>query len=227
MEIIEIALKTHCLAELRSFYVQTLAMTLLDESDDHIALSAGQTRLIFERDERQVYQYHFAFNIPAAQIQDAHDWLQGRAPILPGADGPIITSSPGWQAQMVYFPDPAGNIVEFIARKRLPDSAGIPFSAQSILNVSEIGLALDDVQAFAADISTRIPYFEPGSDTFQPMGDDNGLLILAKVGRGWYPTGEVKAQPLPVDLVIRGAPDKPPYDVPGYPYRLRTAAPST
>src|SRR5689334_2049569 len=98
MEIVEITLKTHHLADLRSFYVDMLGMTLLDASDDHIALSAGKTRLIFERDETQVYQYHFAFNIPADQIHDALAWLEGRAEILPGPDGPIVTGSAHWRA---------------------------------------------------------------------------------------------------------------------------------
>lgn len=44
-----------------------------------------------------------------------------------------------------YFPHPAGNILEFIAREDLPAKAGEDFRPEDILHISEIGLVVDDV----------------------------------------------------------------------------------
>jgi catechol 2,3-dioxygenase-like lactoylglutathione lyase family enzyme len=222
MDIIELTLKTHRLTDLRSFYAGVLGMALLDDQPDRISLRAGTSRLTFEQAAGQSYQYHFAFNIPAHQIEAALDWLKGRATLQPGPDGDIVIGGPNWKSKALYFADPAGNIAEFIARERLPDRGAEPFSAASLLNISEIGLAFDDVQAAAKEISPIVPPFYEGSDTFQPLGDDRGLLILVNNGRGWFPTGEVKAVPLYTNLKIAGSGANQTWQANGYPYTIRT-----
>jgi hypothetical protein len=47
------------------------------------------------------------------------------------------------------------------------------------------------------------PHDEWG-DSFAPLGDDDGLLIVVRVGRGWFPVG-VPAGSSPVEATIAGA----------------------
>src|SRR5262249_36109077 len=99
-------------------------------------------------------------------------------------------------ARAVYFRDPEGNVVELIARPE----------ARPELSLAEVGLPVADVAAavetLGRDLGLR-PYDEWG-DGFAPLGEDDGLLIVVSVGRGWFPVG-VPAGPAPVEVTIAGA----------------------
>jgi catechol-2,3-dioxygenase len=211
MNIVELTLKTHCPHEMYEFYVDTLGFTLLDESDDHFTLDAGDSRLTFQVDESQPFVYHFAFNIPHNQLADAQLWLMQRADLLPDAAGhTIIQHSPEWDSKALYLYDPAGNIIEFVARYRIPTCSDIPFSGQSVLSISEVGLVVDDVPKAAASFSQQlgIQTFGTSAPNFHALGDDNGLLILSQKGRIWYPTSDVQAQYAPVQMTLAGVLDE-------------------
>lgn len=206
MDISDLRLRTHDLERVRGFYVDTLGMGIIDESDDMIVLDAGATRLIFQQDEDETpYQYHFAFNIPNNQFTDAKAWLSFRTELLhfEGRDEINWTS---WNAKALYFRDPVGNIVELIARFNVDNDSEIPFSAQSIRRVSEIGLGVKKPDEIAELLKREldIPLWDEGSDIFTACGDEHGLLILVKLGRAWFPTSDVQAKKAPVHMTIRG-----------------------
>ncbi len=71
-----------------------------------------------------------------------------------------------WPAHACYFEDPAGNIVELIARYNENPKSESPFSVNSIINISEIGLIVKDAPqvakqlkklTFSTVIMTRLP----------------------------------------------------------------------
>lgn len=226
MKIAHLTLKTHTLDALREFYVDHLGLSLLEETDDSFTLDAGESRLTFEADdEEDAYRYHFAFNIPYNQMMDAELWLTPRVSLIvpEGAQDPWVEHT-AWQAEALYFADPAGNVVEFIGRQRLSDDTAIPFSAQSIQSISEIGLAVADVERelaalrFVAELD--LPDFGTGSSEFQSVGDDDGLLIVVQTGRIWFPTQDVPAEVYPVVMTVRG--ETPEILTVGqYPYQIR------
>lgn len=132
---------------------------------------------------------HFAFTIPRNRLAVAKEWLRERAAPLT-QDGQDEFSSASWRAQQVYFRDPAGNILELIARQTLAIDAESPFDARQIVSVSEVGLPTDDVPGTVAALGATFglaPYGEP-SDTFTAVGDHEGLLIVVRAGRHWFPT---------------------------------------
>ena len=99
---------------------------------------------------------------------------------------PDVVDYRHWNAHSVFFLDPAGNVVEYIARHDLKNGDTAPFSWADILYVSEIGLVVDDVAAAAAgdqdDGGASSPY-KGGSGEFMAMGDEYGLVLVMKRGR--------------------------------------------
>jgi hypothetical protein len=116
----------------------------------------------------------------------------------------LIAGYDSWNAQSFYFLDNNGSILEFITRFDLPYYSSEPFSSDCIAEVSEIGLVVDDVSAYAEDLQKQhnIPYFAKGPklDDFIVMGDDYGLLLICQNKRGWVPTHR-PAQTFPVMVV--------------------------
>jgi hypothetical protein len=184
------------LAEMRAFYGKTLDLGILEERHDRLTIGAGETRLTFVQSSENVDGrppfYHFAFNIPENKIVQALEWQKARTPMLPipernRAAGfpPEVVDYSHWNAHSIFFLDPAGNVVEYIARHDLKNGDTSPFSWADILYASEIGLIADDVPAMAkklADAAGVMPY-RGASDQFTAMGDEYGLLLVMKRGR--------------------------------------------
>lgn len=201
MHIRELRLHTHQLDGQRTFYAETLGLPLVDEGAQHVTFGAGSTRLTFAASDAPTF-YHFAFNIPSDQFAEAKAWAQARMMLIPHTDGSTsFMSSPHWDAEILYFYDRDGNIVEFIARHRLGDHASAPFSAANIRCVSEIGLVVADVRASVVTLTETLSinaFDGDGSDTFTAVGDEQGLFIVVREGRAWYPTVDQFARPAPV-----------------------------
>lgn len=206
MTIEQLELSAADLAALRDFYVGRFGLTALPAADDRLALQVGTSRLIFaQAPPGWAGRHHFAFNIPQNQFAAARDWLAARVPLAADADGRDTFRSDGWDADNLYFYDPAGNIAELIARHTLASAADAPLGPASLLAVSEIGLAAPDVPAAVAALTGGLalaPYGET-SDTFAPVGDERGLLIVVRAGRIWFPDTGIHAEPLPLAATIR------------------------
>ncbi len=229
MEITELRLQARDLDAQRAFYADMLGLPLVSQTGDTLTMQAGSTRLIFEatptsETHTREAQYHFAFNIPRNKLPQAQQYLASRSLLL-GETGKEVFHSHEWNADMVYFRDPAGNIAEFVARHTLANDAPdalTEFGSMDILCMSEIGLPVDDVPAHVASLVTRFglaPYKEQ-SATFTPVGDPHGLFIIVQIGRHWRPT-EDAATPAPVTLTMRG-PRADSYHVSGLPYHLNS-----
>jgi catechol-2,3-dioxygenase len=224
MQITELQLITRDLGALRAFYTEGLCLPLLAAAPDSFSVQAGATRLTFSADATRAATYHFAFNIPENKLPAAKAWLSGRADLLT-QDGADEFASQTWNAQQVYFYDPAGNILEFIARHNLTNAAAGPFGPHDILEVSEIGLPVGVVPTTVA-LLTRdlgLPPFQDQGDTFSPIGDDHGLFIVVRRGRHWFPT-ERAADLHPLAVTIAG-PQARRYNLPDLPYAIEVAIP--
>jgi hypothetical protein len=183
-------------SEMKAFYGKTLDLAIVEEKADRFTIEAGETRITFAGsidsvDGRAPF-YHFAFNIPENKILKALEWQKARTPLLPipernRAAGfpPEVVDYSHWNAHSIFFLDPAGNVVEYIARHDLQNADNSPFSWTDILYASEIALVVDDVEAEAARLAgvAEVAQYKGATDQFKAMGDEYGLLLIMKRGR--------------------------------------------
>lgn len=204
MEILEIQLYTGNLASTKLFYGHAMGLEILLESETELQFNAGQTLLVFKQSAVPIPPYHFAFNIPCNCLRKAIDWLNelGIA-LLPVEGESVVADFTNWNAESVYFLDSNQNILEFIARKDLHNESTESFSKDLILNISEMGIVADAPLVFAEKLANdyTLEYFskQAPADMFCAMGNDNGLFVIPKSGRNWYPT-QVAAIPAPFSI---------------------------
>ncbi len=209
MQLQEVTLATGNVEEMKKFYSEELGFKEIEavSASDGFSFHCGYTRINFVPGDKDA-KYHFAFNIRPDQLQDAANWLdQHGIDLLENEEktGKIVDFS-SWRAKSIYFYDPAGNIVELIARAAISPAGNAPkFSALSVVAVSEIGIVCDDVAAMREWIITvhGVKGFarQENNDNFSAMGDDEGLLLLVPKGRQWY-MGNFDAHHFP--LAIKG-----------------------
>ena len=189
-------MQTNRLFPLYHFYKNVLELPVTDDSDTQFTIHTGLTKLIFEKtqDPLSFPNYHFAFNIPSNRIQEAHDWLKEKTELLWIEDyKSYIADFTNWNANSVYFLDPAGNIAELIARADLNDIVNEPFSSKHVRSVSEIGLVFPE-KGFQRSVEQllkdhNLEYFskQPPLEKFCAIGNDEGLFIIVPENRSWYP----------------------------------------
>ena len=223
MKMFELRLKTGNLVEARHFYHDSMKLPVLEETPDLLVLQAGSTRLVFECVSGWHGKYHFAFDVPENQIDEAAAWITSKARLATSNSQTIFNSGVRWNAQMVYFYDPAGNILEFIARHNRPNTSSEVFSERSIIGISEIGLATGDVKRtvkWLCDTLGMTVYDGEGSDNFSAVGDELGLFIVVKAGRIWFPETGIAAglNPVSVTLIDEKTGE---FNVPDLPYHIK------
>lgn len=205
MNIRDLYLKSHDIASQAAFYRRLLGEGAVTLEPTTLTVNVGRSRLIFEAaSEPVVGVYHVAFNIPENHFADACTWLTERVSPIVSNRGETTFYSTSWDAHMVYFYDADGNIAELIARHTLENARSEPFGAQSLLNVSEIGVAAADVLQCVTHLKQQIGVREYGvsSGAFAPVGDETGLFIVVKKGRMWAPDTGLTAEHVPIQVVL-------------------------
>ncbi|OKP85977.1 hypothetical protein A3844_14570 [Paenibacillus helianthi] len=199
-------LKLFCrnLNQMIEFYTGVLNLPISRNDAQSFCLTVGSSQLDYEYQRNHNSPYHFAFNIPENQIEDAMNWLKNRVELMDD-NGDLIIFFEDWNAHSIYFKDPDGNIVELIARHNLNNSSTHEFSGKSLLNVSEIGLPVPDVLSAATFFGEKynLSPWRGQSETFTAVGDENGLIILVKQGRVWF-MSDVKAEPQYISVLLKG-----------------------
>jgi len=221
MKITYLELPTKDLHAQRDFYSKVLEFPA-ELNSSGLVVRAGNTDILFTQAAPDFEgAYHFAFNIPENQFRAAKEWISNRQTLLHDQSGKDEFESESWNSHSVYFKDAAGNVLEFIARHNLKNAVEGDFDSKQILQVSEIGLASEDVIAFANNLCSTLNLSvfkqEPG-ETFTSVGDDNGLFILPIENRIWYPNTGVPARLLPIR--VAGDVDGREWKVRGVPYEV-------
>ena len=183
------------------------------ELEAFYAGKTGETTLRFEPGEGEPF-YHFALLVPGDRFDAARAWADARVELLGG-----VFDFEDWDAQAVYFLDPASNIVELIAHHGLEENCRRgEFDPGEIVGLSELGL-VGDREAFLRELGGiglelfRGTVQEPDRLAF--VGERGRTFILAPPGRGWLPTDR-PAEPHPVEAVI----DEPPAELAVGPGRI-------
>ena len=193
MRITRLTLYTSDLITIKNFYGEVLSLKIISDEEHEIIFQIGETELIFKESlGGETPFYHFAFNITSNKIEEAIEWMNEKAELLPIFDNNCVADFINWNAKSIYFIDPAGNITELIARFDLNNDTEEKFDSLQILNVSEMGIVTDNVEACRQKLIEKYKVFDfvksVNSNTFSAMGDDNGLFIIASENRNWYPT---------------------------------------
>ncbi|PKR84547.1 VOC family protein [Heyndrickxia camelliae] len=205
MIIEKLLLDTNKIADLRNFYKDMLGLNITEDTPQCLTFKVGETLLSFKETANKNHPfYHFAMNIPNNKFQQAKKWLQDRGVKLNREDGKDEVYFETWNAESVYFEDPAGNIVELIARHHLPNKTEGEFSSEDLLNVSEIGIVRDQVLPFVQELNNiGIPCWKEADESFASVGNEEGLVIVVKRGRRWYFSNK-DAEIFPVTVWIKG-----------------------
>jgi len=192
MKLQHLQIQSNNIQETAAFYQNVLNLSILKKDSRSVTIQAGESVLQFIENLQFNSIYHFAFNIPQNKLQEAIQWVTNKVDLIVIEDATVIANFENWNANAVYFYDNNGNILEFIVRYDLNNAQTEPFSSHSILNISEIGIVNENPLVLANQLITQhnLESFSKNdnSELFAALGDDEGLLIMVRPGRNWYPT---------------------------------------
>lgn len=220
------------LESMKKFYHQSLGLPIVEDQPKQLTLQAGLTKLTFRpaaADDGKPF-YHFAFNIPENKLLSARAWQKERSPLLPIPESLRDRKFPDdvvhyrhWNAHSLFFFDPAGNVVEYIARHDLKNAASGAFTSKDILCASEIAWVVDDVPALSARLKEEcgVEEYKGASELFTALGTEAGLLLVMKRGRVIsFDSPQKKAVTVfRTEASVRG-PKRRTYRVSKYPYEI-------
>ncbi|MGH1366372.1 MAG: VOC family protein [Calditrichia bacterium] len=221
------------LSDLRTFYSNKLGFSILDESDKHLTLAGGKTTITFLKVDTidSFPWYHFAFNIPQNQILSAREWHLKRGPLIETPPHQRDPDYPNdvrhfrhWNAHSLFFWDPAGNLVEYIARHELDNDSESDFSVGDIHYASEIGFIVEDQQEAARQLNKAfgLSAYPKETNFWWAMGDADGLLLCLPKGREWgeFEGRTQKFSEYPTNVTINGSTEQE-FAFAGLPYSVK------
>jgi len=197
MRIKKLFLQSAYLKTLQEFYSTILELPAEPINDKEITIKIGASELVFAETKQAEPFYHFAINTPSNKIEEAKTWLSSKVKLLWMDDYKSdIAEFTNWHARSAYFYDPAGNILELIARFDLANETSEVFSSRQLLSISEVGLVFNQ-ETFESKTTQllqdySLSYFtkQPPLPQFRAVGDDDGLFIVVPEHRNWYPTNK-------------------------------------
>lgn len=183
--------------EMKNFYEKVLEMEMIEETDNSFSVMAGTTKLVIEKAEVTPF-YHFCFRTGTRFFMYMYQKLAEQGVLLPNEEGEY---SFFWKGKQAYFTDPDGNILELLERTFI---WGEEYQVSSWYDIGEVGLPVNDVSEMQRELA---PYIYDSqnheSATFAFHGDSNGVLVIVKQGRHWYPTNR-EATIHPIKIIVSG-----------------------
>lgn len=205
MKILTVSIYSHNLGLTKTFYKEKAGFELLEETPTHCSFKIGNSVLKFELTDQPTGIYHFAFSIPNNKIQEALGWVARRTAVLKNPDQQEVTNFPNWNSDSVYFYDLEGNLLEFITRYDQQVVNDQPFDADQVIGINEIGVATETPQATATTLTAEheLEYFVKGPrlEEFCVVGDEEGMFVISRLGRTWFPTATAAAS-IPLTATI-------------------------
>lgn len=228
----ELNLLTSCdLQTMKQFYDEVLELEIQKATDELLSIKAGVSVINFHlsKDSENPF-YHFAFNIPENKISKAREWMVERTELIDSPAHLVDSDFPqdvwyyrNWDAHSIYFWDPAGNVLECIARHTLDNAETGEFGGRDMHCVSEIALVVDDVSEYADSLKQQfqLDSYKTSSAEFHAVGDEAGLLLVFRKGRF---TTAAKREPKEWDVFPTEVFVKPEIKVvkDGLPHKVRT-----
>ncbi|WP_440881593.1 VOC family protein [Tenacibaculum sp. C7A-26P2] len=191
VQIRELKIYTKNLEGQFKFYSKIIGLKVIDYSENYTTFQIGNSRIQMVKSDIS-HPYHLAINIPCNREHEALKWLKERVEILKVGLNEIQDFR-SWNAKAIYFYDLDNNIIEFIARKNIKNKSKTKFSADSLLEISEIGIPVNSIEKIFRKIhrTTGMKKFDGDFEKFCAIGDENGLFIsINKKVKSWFPTGD-------------------------------------
>lgn len=194
-----VTMYTNKLQELLGFYENVLELNIVEARDDYFQVEIGESLLVFQETERHSL-YHFAINIPGNQYTLAKLWAKERV-VLNREDGVDDIYYSRFDADAFYFEDPAGNVIELIARRHVDKWSD--FSIESLLNISEVSITTPFVKQVGEELQ-RIGIHVSGHVRIEPdelnfVGRKDTFILLVPPNRRWYFSKKVSITS-PIDI---------------------------
>ena len=206
MKLEQIQIQTNNIQETTAFYQDILGLSIIEKNSKWVTIQAGNSILKFIENSTFDSIYHFAFNIPENKLEEAIEWCKNKVGLIAIEDQNVIANFEAWNANAIYFYDNNGNLLEFISRHDLENASTENFSSKSILNISEIGIVTENPLELGNQLIEKhaLEFFSKNnnSEVFSALGDDEGLLIIVKPNRNWYPT-QTPSQSNPTEIRIQ------------------------
>ena len=203
----ELAVAAARLEAVAGFYAQTLGFAVERRHGRVVIPVGGDVLELVATPEGADPFHHFALLVPGDRFDAACTWLGARVEPLARDDGGTVFAFDFWDAQAVYFHDPAGNIVELIAHAGMAERSGAAgdFSAAELAGLSEVGIVVDDTTAAVAALEhdLGLEFWSGDAAQLAFVGAKAHTLILAPPGRGWLPTGR-PAEPHAATVTLTG-----------------------
>lgn len=210
LHIESITIYSAALEATRNFYRDTLEFPILKESETYFTLQIGSTAFtIHQAPPEEAPFYHFAFDIPSNQFEEAKNWIKERVSLLTdeGHDEVYFQTI---DAKSIYFEDPSGNIVEWICRLSDATPCTDPFHPKLLQTVSEMSVVVHDKLAAAEQLETvgvlsrdHQPVPAEGL-TFMGEREDAVYLLLVPKNRVWYFSDKLSVVH-PLSIRLQGA----------------------
>ncbi len=210
---------------MQAFYGRTMGWPVARVGTS-LRVQTGGTELLFEpTPEDDTPYYHLAWAIPSNKFELGKAWLAKRLPLLRHPDGREEFHFTTARRRAVYFADPAGNILELIARDDLGDHRDGPFSLADLLYVNHVGLVVADMMAAIRNISQSLGLqpTAPPRPTFTKLGDVHRHVVLVPQDRLWLPEMNRGAEVFGAEVVLHG-PQPARMELAGHPYRIEIAS---
>lgn len=174
-----------------AFYKDIMKFKSLLRTDSTAFFQIGESTFILHKDEEHNHFYHFAFNINPDVFKEAKNWVQSRLLLSLEKDSDEVEFNEA-KATAFYFEDPAGNIVEFIARETSPNASESGYSSKNVLGVSEIGVTVKNMKKESERLinmgilpRNNEPINYDKYLNFMGEYEDGVYIILAPLGRRW------------------------------------------
>lgn len=181
-----VTLYTNQLKHLRGFYGNVLELPIEESTEEYFQMSIGTSTLIFRHSELKT-SYHFAINIPGNQFTLAKHWAKERVILNREAAVDEIYYA-RFEADAFYFEDPAGNVIELIARRNVDRWSD--FSVESFLNLGEISITtpfVEEVGEKLQEIGIPISgHVQLNPDELNFLGKKDTFILLVPPHRRWY-----------------------------------------
>ncbi|WP_438318276.1 glyoxalase [Sporosarcina sp. FA9] len=192
---------TNKLKALKRFYGDVMEFNIVESTNEQFIVEIGQSTITFMHTNQPAF-YHFAINIPGNQFSMLKFWMQDRVTLNRGESLDEIYFS-SFDADSMYFEDPAGNIVELIGRRK-QDLFG-DVSQASFLNISEVGI----VTPFVSEVGEQLQDIgiplrggtEVDPESLNFLGKGDAFIVLVPPARRWY-FSEKSAETYPLEITL-------------------------
>ncbi|MFD2797553.1 VOC family protein [Promicromonospora vindobonensis] len=228
MEIMSVDTVTRSTAETAAYYESVLGLPVRKEIGA-VEVAVGRSVIRFREDPGAEGDQHYAFLVDDSRFDAARAFLAEGPGLLGDGDRTEFESQAAWNARSLYFPGPDRSVLEVIARRDLPQTLSArhargakasnprvpgvqptPFRPGDLLSVSEVGIAVPDVVGTADRLTDAgIGRYPDGSETFTPAGHIDGMLILVRPGRTWFPTSDRVVGEPPVTVIAQAGAASP------------------